>query len=112
MVECHLLGSCRALLAQERKKVRRNPREMGCVCARTLNFPETFPREHPEPGWLTLQLSMAPEKCFWKCSLVPNNSQTTWENFWGVDPSQNQARDHAGCVGTPAQPVPGDIPWH
>lgn len=51
MVECHLLGMCRALLAQERKKVKRNPRETGCVCARTLNRPESLPqpagREQP-----------------------------------------------------------------
>lgn len=68
MVECHLLGSCGALLAQERKKVKRNPREMGSACAWTSNFPETLPqaaaREQPQPGWLLLQLGMASAKCF------------------------------------------------
>lgn len=29
MAECHLLGMCRALLAQESKKAERNPREIG-----------------------------------------------------------------------------------
>lgn len=68
MVECHLLGSCRALLAQERKKVKRNLREMGSVCAGTSDFSETLSqaaaKEQPQPGWLTLQLSITSAKCF------------------------------------------------
>lgn len=65
MVECHLLGSCKALLAQERNKVKRDPREIGCVCAWTSNFPETLPqaaaREQPQPG-------MASAKCLMEMS--------------------------------------------
>lgn len=72
MVECHLPGSCKALLAQERNKVKRDPREIGCVCAWTSNFPETLPqaaaREQPQPGWLTLPLGMASAKCLMETS--------------------------------------------
>lgn len=69
MVECHLLGSCKALLAQERNKAKRDPREIGCVCAWTSNVPETLPqaaaREQPQ---LTLPLGMASAKCLMETS--------------------------------------------
>lgn len=84
MVECHLLGMCRALVAQERKKVKRNPREIACVCTRILNFPETLPQpageEQPTPR---LADPATLQNARWKRPLAPTNSQTTRENFWG-----------------------------
>lgn len=102
MVECHLLGSGRALLAQERKKVRRNPREMGCACARTSNFPETFPREQPQPGWLTLQ--NASGNVHWLPTTPKPPGRTSGEWI--------QAKIRPGTMLVVWVHQQQDIPWH
>lgn len=41
-------------------------------------------------------------KCLMETSTGSQQLPNTWENSWGVDPSQNQARHHPGCVAIPA----------
>lgn len=112
MVECHLLGSGRALLARERRKVERNPREMGCACAWTSNSPETLPQ-----AAATARLAhLAAQHDL--CKMLHGNVPwlpTTPKPPGRIPGEGIQAKIRLGTILVvwmyQQQPVPGDIPW-